>query len=208
MGEGVLATNVTSDAAPSDYRRGPRDRRAIIRDVALGQLGFLFFLAVCVALHPGLVLKANEGGMSNYGVHLKTVVPYTLALLSPGLFTQRATARFRVMSARQRQFRLLLLTYCVLIILTLLTTYGYTLDTVQRDVHVAVGVVIIVFESAASLWMYHALRRHRGILVVQLLGLALAALTFFGALHVLFLSQIVTGGAFAILLVATCRQLA
>lgn len=208
MAEGVLAADVTGDAvAPRDDRNGFRDRRAVTRDVALGQMGFLFFLAVCVALHPGLVLKANEGGMSNYGVHLKTVVPYTLALLSPAVFTQRATARFHLMSSRQRAFRFLLLTYCVLITLTLLTTYGYTLDTVQRDVHVAVGVVIIVFESAASLWMYGVLRRHREVLVVQLLGLVLAALTFFGALHVLFLSQILTGGAYAILLVATSREL-
>ncbi len=192
---------------PDDERRVPRIPHAVTRDVAVGQIGFLFFLVVCVALHPGLVLKANEGGMSNYGVHLKTVLPYTLALLWPAFFTQRATARLRVMSPRQRRFRFLLLTYCVLITLTLLTTYGYTLDTVQKDVHVAVGVMIIVFESAASWWMYHALGRHRDVFVVQLLGLALAALTFFGALHVLFLSQIITGGAYAILLVATCREL-
>jgi Domain of unknown function (DUF5009) len=198
---------MSATAVPNDERRGPRLPRAVTRDVALGQLGFLFFLIVCVALHPGLVLKANEGGMSNYGVHLKTVFPYTLALLSPALFTQRAAARLHVMSPRQRRFRFLLLTYCVLITLTLLTTYGYTLDTVQKDVHIAVGVLIIVFESGASWWMYRALGRHRDVLVVQLLGLVLAALTFFGALHVLFLSQVVTGGAYAILLVATCREL-
>jgi hypothetical protein len=39
------------------------------------------------------------------------------------------------------------------------------------------------------------------------LGFGLAVLTFFGALHALFLSQILTGGAFAILLVRTCRIL-
>ena len=45
--------------------------------IALGQISFGFFITVCVALHPGFVLKWNEGGVSNYGVHLKTALPYT-----------------------------------------------------------------------------------------------------------------------------------
>ena len=45
--------------------------------IALGQISFGFFITVCVALPPGFVLKSNEGGVSNYGVHLKTALPYT-----------------------------------------------------------------------------------------------------------------------------------
>jgi hypothetical protein len=43
--------------------------------VTYGQLLLAFFLALCVALHPGFVLKSDEGGMSNYGIHLKTFAP-------------------------------------------------------------------------------------------------------------------------------------
>ncbi len=43
--------------------------------VVRGEFAFLLFTGVCVALHPGIVLKWNEGGMSNYGLHLKTAVP-------------------------------------------------------------------------------------------------------------------------------------
>jgi hypothetical protein len=81
------------------------------------------------------------------------------------------------------------------------------LNAALKYVHVAVGVAIIVFESAASLWMYRVLGSLGAVLLIQLLGFGLAVLTFFGALHTLFLSQILTGGAFAILLVRTCRIL-
>jgi membrane protein implicated in regulation of membrane protease activity len=44
-------------------------------------------------------------------------------------------------------------------------------------------------------------------LFIQYAGLVLAALTFFGVLHVLFLSQLVTGIAFAVLLVMGTRRI-
>ena len=48
--------------------------------IVWGQILFVLFIGVCVALHPGIVLKSNEGGVSNYGIHIKTALPYTLAL--------------------------------------------------------------------------------------------------------------------------------
>ncbi|HVA71022.1 MAG TPA: hypothetical protein VNF08_06840 [Acidimicrobiales bacterium] len=189
-------------------RDGPTIDPRAARYVAWSQIGFAFFLAICVALHPGLVLKVNEGGMSNYGVHAKTAVPYTLALVSAAGLTYWAARLIPVTTSLARQFRTLLHTYSGLILLTLVTTYGYTLNAPLKYVHVAVGVATIVFESVASIWLYRTVRRLGAVLFVQLLGLVLAALTFFGALHVLFLSQILTGGAFAILLVLTCRRVA
>jgi hypothetical protein len=196
---------MTDDSTP------PGERPSIVSPatwyVALSQVGFAFFLAICVAIHPGLVLKVNEGGMSNYGVHVKTAIPYTLALGMAAALTYQAARLLRTTTTPKRHFKVLLRTYSWLTLLTLLTTYGYTLNAPLKYVHVTVGVAIIVFESVASLWMYRTLRSLGAILIVQLLGLMLAALTFFGALHVLFLSQILTGGAFAILLVRTCRLL-
>ncbi len=183
-------------------------RRVMVQDVTWGQIGFGGFLAICVALHPGLVLKANEGGLSNYGVHLKTAIPYTLALLSPAALTYQAAQAFRPATRTERHFRVLLRLYSGLMALTLASTYGYTLDQPQKIIHIAIGVAITVFESLASLWMYRVLRRLRWVLVAQLAGLLVAALTFFGALHLLFLTQVVTGGAYAVLLVVTCREIA
>lgn len=180
----------------------------MVRDVARSQVAFAFFIAVCVALHPGVVLKSNEGGLSNYGVHLKTVIPYTLALALASLLSYRATRSLHTARRETRHFKLLLLVYSGLTLLTLATTFGYTLDTPQRDLHVAVGVVITVFEFAASLWMYYVVRHLVLVVVVELIGFVLAALTFFGVVHVLFLTQVLIGGAFALLMVRASGALA
>lgn len=194
---------MTHDAARRDVHSiNPRATTC----VAWSQIGFAFFFAICVALHPGLVLEANEGGMSNYGVHVKTAVPYTLALAFAAGLTYWAARLIRTTTTPARHFKVLLQTYSWLILFTLLSTYGYTLNTPLKEIHIVVGVATIVFESTASLWMYRVVKSLRSVLVVQLFGFVLAALTFFGALHVLFLSQILTGGGFALLLVRTSRQ--
>ena len=190
----------------SETRVPPRVN--VARDVLIGQLGFACFIALCVALHPGLVLKANEGGMSNYGVHVKTVLPYSIALGLPALTTFRAQHLLQPTNHRERTFRGLLRLYCALITLTLLTTYGYTLDTTLKDAHIVVGVAITLFETVASIWLYRALRQRPFVLVAQLAGAVLAVLTFVGVLHLLFLTQLMTGGAFAVLLVRASRTFA
>ncbi|MHB2028481.1 MAG: hypothetical protein ACYCPT_06655 [Acidimicrobiales bacterium] len=175
--------------------------------IALSQWNFAFFIALCVALHPGFVLKANEGGMSNYGVHLKTVLPYTLAMaLTTGL-TLRGASLLTSPSLLVRRFKVLIRTYSVLIGFTLLSTYGYTLNEPLKITHIVIGVAIMTFQTLASLWMVRIFHASRVVLAAQLIGYTLAALTFFGALHVLFLSQVITGVAFAFLVVQTARTL-
>ncbi|MGC2175367.1 MAG: hypothetical protein WA614_07880 [Acidimicrobiales bacterium] len=175
------------------------------RDVAWGQIGFAVFIGVCVVLHPGFVLKANEGGISDYGVHAKTLAPYTLALGLPGVLTYLAARRLPVVSPDARRLRAVLFAYAALITLTLLSTYPYTLNRMLADVHIAVGAVVTVFESGASLWMYRAVRRYATVLVAQLVGLVLGWLTIIGVLHVLFASEMISGVAFAYLLVRTTQ---
>jgi hypothetical protein len=175
------------------------------RDVAWGQIGFAVFIGVCVVLHPGFVLKANEGGISDYGVHAKTLAPYTLALGLPGVLTYLAARRLPVVSPDARRLRAVLFAYAALITLTLLSTYPYTLNRTLADVHIAVGAVVTVFESGTSLWMYRAVRRYAMVLVAQLVGLVLGGLTIIGVLHVLFTSEVISGVAFAYLLVRTTQ---
>jgi hypothetical protein len=179
--------------------------RSSARDVAWGQIGFAVFIGVCVAIHPGFVLKANEGGISDYGVHAKTIAPYTVALGLPSVLTYLAARRLVVVSADTRQLRTVLFTYAGLITLTLLSTYPYTLDRTLADVHIAVGAAVTVFESGASLWMYRTVRRYEVVFAVQLMGLVLGGLTIVGVLHVLFVSEVISGVAFAYLLFRTTQ---
>jgi hypothetical protein len=171
--------------------------------VVLGQVSLFVFLAISVALHPGLVLKRDEGGISNYGIHLKTVIPYTLAFLSCAWSSAIAARRYRSADGDARRFGQLLTTYSCLLVLTLVSTYGYTLDIGLKDIHLAVGVVIITFELVTSVWMYARLDSpwDSAFLVVAVVGFVLAGLTFLGFLHVLFVGQALADVGFALLLI-------
>ena len=81
--------------------------RASNRMVA-SQLSLLGFMAVAVALHPGLVLKWNQAGLSNYGVHAKTAVPYSLALSLGGGFAIAAVHALKGVDPPVRRMRHLL----------------------------------------------------------------------------------------------------
>jgi hypothetical protein len=161
-------------------------------------------IALCVALHPGIVLKANEGGMSNYGTHLKTAVPYTLALGLLAFFSQRAAASLDGASGHARRLRVLLRLYVCFVLAMLASSYVYSLDTTLRDVHFAIGAVLIVIELVAALWMFSLSGRapwDGALVAVLLAGDVLACLTAAGALHVLFVSELAMYAGFGTLLV-------
>jgi hypothetical protein len=179
--------------------------------IAYSQICFGFFIGVCVAIHPGLVLKGNEGGMSNYGIHIKTAIPYTLALGLASLLSDRGAVLLASSASSSPPFIRLAKTYSWLIALVLVSSYGYSLDVVLKDIHIATGIAITLFELAASLWMYRYLgrsAREMTLITVQVVGFVLAALTFVGALHVLFLTQILGGVSFALLMVRSARRVA
>ena len=171
--------------------------------ILAGQVCFVAFLAVGVALHPGFVLKRDEGGISNYGIHLKTVIPYTLAFVGCAVCSLRAARLYRWSGGVARGLRYLLVTYSSLLLLTLVSTYGYSRDVGLKDVHLAVGVVTVSFELLAAVWMFLQLRGGWDglFLVVQVAGSVVAGLTFLGALHLLFLGQAVAAVGFGCLLV-------
>lgn len=190
--------------------RAPGDRHGwpatAAGDVLAGQVAFFTFTALCVALHPGFVLKANEGGISNYGIHLKTVIPYSLAFATPSVMSLRAARRLHVTEGAAFPLRGALRLYAALLVTTLVTTYPYSLNDALKDLHDAVGVAVVVFEMVTGALIVRALHRGRAVLAVEFAGFVVGAITFVGAWHLLFVAQIVTGVAFAVILVTATQS--
>jgi hypothetical protein len=188
--------------------RAERDDDPGARLVERGQICFGLFIAVCVALHPGFVLKWNEGGMSDYGSHLETALPYTLALLGLSEFSRRGASLFRGNDRTTRRLRRVLYFYSAIVLVMLVSTYVYTLNFTLRDFHFGFGTILILFEVSTSVWMFLLFRRFvwDGIfLVMQIVGSVLCLVTIVGALHVLFFAEMLTGAGFAGLIIHTSR---
>src|ERR1700677_1878112 len=147
--------------------------------IVWGQILFVFFIAICVSLHPGIVLKSNEGGVSNYGIHIKTAVPYTLALGLLAFYSRRAAALYSKGDPVARRLRRVLTTYSVIVIVMLFSTYVYSLNHVLRDIHIGFGTVLITFEAFAAIWMFDRFRRvwDGAFLATELAGAILAFVT-------------------------------
>lgn len=188
--------------------RAERDDKQGARLVECGQICFGLFIAICVALHPGFVLKWNEGGMSDYGSHIETALPYTLALLGLAEFSRRAASLYRQSDRTTRRLRRVLYFYSAIVLVMLVSTYVYTLNFTLRDFHFGFGTILILFEVSSSVWMFLLFRRlvWDGIfLIMQIVGSVLCLITIVGVLHVLFFAEMLTGAGFAGLIIHTSR---
>jgi hypothetical protein len=207
----LQANRRASRGGATSQGRALSERACAASYVVRAEITFLFFTALSVALHPGFVLKRNEGGMSDYGSHIKTAVPYTLALLFLALYSHRAALLYRGGDQRSKGLRTLLLAYSAVVFSVLLSTYVYSLNSVLKDLHFAFGTALIVVVGVGSLWMYRQWPPSTGVgvlLFIQLVADVLSLLTVVGMLHVLFLSEILANVAFAAILIRSTRRLA
>jgi len=182
----------------------------IINRLVWSQLALFGFLGVCILLMPHFLLEHNEGGVSNYGVNVRTVVPYSLAfLLCAGAVLQAARSipsSGRVLA----HLRSVLYAYVGLLLLVLVTTYPYKLNATLTDLHDLSAILSFWFEAIVSGWLFLAGRRDvaaAGLLAAQVVGFGLGFTTFVGAVHLLFIAQMVSGLAFGLLLIRTAREL-
>lgn len=164
-------------------------------------------MGVSVALHPGYVLARWEGGISEYGVHLKTAILYSLAwaLLAAG--NLRAARACRHRGLRSKRVRTLLLTYSAVTFFVLVSTYFYSLDAVLKYIHYGFGAILVVFMSAAAYWLARQLNDvpwARTVLWVQVLGSVAALLSIVDVTHALFYGETISNVGCAVLLAKTC----
>ena len=181
----------------------------LLRWVVFGEIAFLFFMGASVALHPGYVLAWREGGISEYGVHVKTAVLYTLAWTVLAGGNMRAARACGGRGVRSEKVRTLLLLYSAASLLVLVSTYFYSLDAVLSYIHYGFAAVLVVFMSTAAYWLYRQLidvTWARAALWVQVLGSVCTLLSIVGALHVLFCAETISNVGCAILLAKMCSR--
>jgi hypothetical protein len=178
--------------------------------LVLSQLSLYLLLGVCVIIEPRFVLKQNEGGASNYGIHWATTLPYSLAFLLCSAFILRAANFISSGSKSLRQFRNILLTTACLLIFALLTTYPYKINSVFDDLHTVSAIALCCSGVAMAAWMTLRIVNDRVsliLLAIELAGFLVSAFTFFGVTHLLFVGELITGLSFGLILIWTDVQL-
>jgi len=183
--------------------------KSIKRYLLISQLSLLLDLAICLILIPHYLFARNEGGMSNYGIHLRSVVPYSLSFLVAAYYVLKAALTIKARSVTLRRLRLLLVGYGIIFLLILITTYGYKTNTFLKDTHIVVTIITFWFELLSAIWLCKAFLSDKlniSLLVCQFIALIIGSLTFFGAFHLLFTSQLITIITFGVILVRSSGQ--
>lgn len=181
-----------------------------LRLLALSQLALGGFLLVCMVITPKFLLESNEGGVSNYGVHADTVVPYTLAFSLCSLFLWRSG---RAIPPTIRFYRAVRRSFAVmawLFLLVLVSTYPYKLSPVLDKVHVASAIVLAIAELvilSCMTFLWYPRRWHTVLWLFWFAGFTVSVATVLGALHVLLVGQAATAAGFAALTLTITSKL-
>ena len=168
------------------------------------------FTILCVLLIPHFLLERNEGGVSNYGLYAKTVVPYTLAFGLCGLLTLWSARFIPKETASNKAFKTALASLGIILIAALLSTYPYKINDTFNTIHVDIGIALAFLELGLGAWFSLFLARDIKNIVffaIQVIGFVLGILTHFGVIHILLVTELLTSLAFGTILVRTASQL-
>ena len=181
------------------------------RYVRRGQVMIGVFLLMCIALHPGFVLKRDEAGLSNYGIHTKTVVPYSLAFILGAWFSFIASRLIHPVDRKSRLLLLILRSYACILIVDLVSTYLYKVNNSFNDLHVGANVIAALFETGAAIWMFCSSANRRlnvWWICLEVAGFLLGALTVLNLLHLVFAAEVGMALGFAMLLIDASQGVA
>jgi hypothetical protein len=171
------------------------------------QLALALGLAVCIPLMPHFLFSSPMGGISNFGVQARTVAPYTAGMVLSAWLLLKASAQL-ALTDNDRLAMLCRIT-SALLLLNLLSTYPYRVAPAWELVHSLCAILLAVAELIGAVTLAGLLLRDRPgytVMAVAVAAFVVMALTQFGVLHVLFVAEVTTGVAFAILLVRAVRR--
>ena len=174
--------------------------------MASSQLVFVGMLVVATALDPAVATHRDEGGVSNFGVHAATVVPYALGFAGAAVLLWLAAA---ALAPSSRGLAVGLRWLAAALVAVLGSTFAYQHGPALHGLHVAVATAASVYETAFGIWLAACVARDALGLAACAVQVAAAAVAL-GALlsleHRLFAAQLVGAAAFAVLVVhATAR---
>jgi hypothetical protein len=171
------------------------------RYLLLSQLSLIGLLFVCCVLLPSVVI--DNGGVSNFGNHRLTVVPYSLSFGLSIAFLGCAAWRLSTLPHRPWSHSGLLLGLGLLESAVLLSTFPRHIAWTYSVIHDDLGIALFTYEFCWSVWLVaHRYSPLAALMLgVEAVGSLIALVSILKLVHLLFIGQGVATGGFSILLV-------
>lgn len=184
--------------------------RSAVRLLAYAQTALFLGLAICLSLLPHFLFESNEGGISNFGTHATTIVPFSFGFAVCGLLTIQASFSLPRGIASYKDMRGALFILGLLYLVVLSSTYPYKVNHVLDTFHVYASVALIIWNMVLGTWLALFAARDRingALLCIQYVAFAFAVLTYVGTVHTLFIVECGVSAAFGILLLRSMHTL-
>lgn len=181
------------------------DNKIAYKYLLTGQVLLFFFLFICLLLNPRFLFTSNEGGISNYGLYAKTVIPFSLSTISGA-----GLAIVASLSIVNDRLKLLIRLWAGLALSSLVSTYPYKINHVYRDIHIYLSLILLIYEVCFCSYLVFRLVEDKINLAFWFLMIAtliLGILDAFKVVHLLYVIEVVEGLAFAVILVRSVKYL-
>lgn len=167
------------------------------------QISLFSLMVICSLIMPSVAI--SNGGVSNFGNHLSTIVFYILSFSLGALFLGLAAAELLKISRALRKMAGLLLIMALLYVLVLISTFPRHISWTYSEIHDYLGVVLFAYEFMLAVWFVLKRRNIKIIMMftIEFIGSLIALLTVLNFFNLLFVGQAVASLGFALLLV-TC----
>ena len=177
----------------------------IKRYLILSQISLIGFMLICCIIMPSVVI--TNGGVSNFGNHLATILPYTLSFGLNTVFIYLATSRLYQLRASVRAMANVLTLLCILNVLVYLSTFLRHFAWTFSDIHDWIGVGLFGLEFVFSVWIVWQLQRGLAILLLEFAGAMIGLFSALRIIHFLFIGQMVATVGFGLILVKFLPQI-
>jgi hypothetical protein len=175
----------------------------VTRCLWISQIALSSLLVLCSLIAPGVV--SSDGGVSNFGNRLSTVVPYTLSFSLCALFLALAAAALVSVRPDRKWYGLSLVGVATLDLLVLVSTYPRHINLLYSEIHDDLGIALFAFEFVWSVWLLIRgwSRETAGIFSIEVGGSLVGLLSILKIVHLLYYGQMIGGIGFGLLLVRT-----
>lgn len=173
-----------------------------VKYLLLSQFSLYGFLGICAIINPEFVLA--DGGVSNYGVHKITVLPFTLAFCLSGLFLIWSARSIPRAPMNLLGIRQALILQALLLFAVLLSTYPYMLNQSFKIIHITMGVLLLIFNLFFVGWISLCVCRDKVNFLLfnfEIIGFLMIFTTLSGLVSLLFIAQVITSSTFALFII-------
>lgn len=169
----------------------------------LSQVLLVGLLIVCCFIIPSVVVR--NGGVSNFGNHTSTVVPYTLSFSLSIIFLVLAGYKTQKLNPNLSRIAWMLFVLGFLTLLVLLSTFPRHISFAYSDLHDDLGIALFAYEFFVSVWLVLQKKSVKTytFIFIQALGSIVGLLSILKVVHFLFIGQLVGTVGFSLLLVTT-----